>query len=125
MNARTYIRDNGREVLEGLKARFPVYHRSNIFFRDIQYGIQSLLEEKGMKIRYPGAERLAREFVENMERQQIFAPIDEQTWVVRLEEFKTLPVSKQPARPASDRPAAASGPRTSPAPAQAPANTEA
>ena len=41
-----------------------------------------------------------------MERQQIFVPIDKQTWVVRLEEFKTPVVQKAPAKPAGDRPAA-------------------
>jgi len=118
MNARTYVRQNAREVLQGLKARFPVYHLSNIFFRDIQYGIQSLLEEKGMKVRYPEAERLAGEFVEHFERLQIFVPIDEQTWVVRLEEFKTPTVQKTPSKPAADRPAAPSTPRPSPETAQ-------
>jgi hypothetical protein len=118
MNARTYVDENGKKILQELKARFPIYHLSNVFFRDIQYGIQSLLEEKGMKVRYPEAERLAGEFVESMERQQIFVPIDEQTWVVRLEDFKTPTVQKTPAKPSADRPAAPSTARPAPEPAR-------
>jgi len=118
MNARTYVDRNGMNILQELRARFPVYHLSNVFFRDIQYGIQSLLEEKGMKVRYPEAERLAAKFVETMERQQIFVPIDEQTWVVRLEDFKTPTVQKTPARASADRPAAPSTARPATEPAQ-------
>jgi len=119
MKARDYIHHHGREVLQALKARFPIYHLSNVFFRDMQYGIQSLLEEKGMKVRYPEAERLAREFVENMEKGGTFVPIDAQTWVVHLEEFKTPQVQKAPSRPAADRPSAPSATRPSGQPATA------
>jgi hypothetical protein len=100
-------------VLKDLKARVAVYHQSNIFFRDIQYGIQAMLREQGIRVRYTEAERLAREFVERMEQENIFVAIDRQTWALRYPEFKTPKVEKaaRPAGPGSPVPgSAAAGP---------------
>lgn len=83
-------------VLKGLKARFQVYHQSNIFFRDIQYGIQAMLREQGIRVSYVEAERLAREFVQRMEQEKIFVARDRQTWALSYPEFKTPKVEKAP-----------------------------
>ena len=91
-------------VLKDLKNRFMVFHQSNIFFRDIQYGIQAMLRDQGIKVSYVEAERLARQFVERMEQEKIFVRIDRQTWTLRYAEFKTPKVERP--RP----------PRASPAP---------
>jgi hypothetical protein len=116
MKATDYIMNNQKEVLEFLRSRFPMYHLSNFFFRDVQYGIQMMLEEKGMRVRYRVAEEIARAFVEKLEQARIFKPIDRQSWVVNYPEFKT-PVSKAsaPAKPAAPAPAAQ---RTGAAPAK-------
>ena len=58
-----YIRKNHKEVLQYLKSRFPMYHQSNFFFRDVQYGIQAMFREKGSKVRSGVAEKLARDFL--------------------------------------------------------------
>jgi hypothetical protein len=81
-------------VLKELKTRFSVFHQSNIFFRDIQYGIQAMLREQGVKVSYVEAERMAREFAERMEQENIFVAIDRQTWALRYPEFKTPKVEK-------------------------------
>lgn len=93
-------------VLNDLRNRFQVFHQSNIFFRDIQYGLQAMLREQGMKISYVEAERLAREFVQRMEQEKIFVGIDRQTWTLRYPDFKTPKVEKAAASPGQ----AASGP---------------
>jgi hypothetical protein len=81
-------------VLKDLKSRFTVFHQSNIFFRDIQYGIQAMVREQGVKVSYIEAERMAREFVERMVQEKIFVAIDRQTWALRYPEFKTPKVEK-------------------------------
>ena len=103
------LRDE-REVLQFLKARFPMYHQCNFFFRDIQYGIAAFAREKGIRLRYDRAERAAREFVGRLEKSRLFLPVDGQTWTVNLPEFKTPLVAPArgaaaPATPAA-RPAA-------------------
>jgi hypothetical protein len=88
-----YVVNNHIEVLNYLKSRFPLYHSSNVFFRDIQYGVKWLLEARGVDVRYPEAERIARALIEKLEKERILAPIDHQTWVLRYPEFRT-PSSK-------------------------------
>jgi hypothetical protein len=107
MKASDYIMSNQKEVLEFLKSRFPMFHLSNFFFRDVQYGITMMLEEKGMRVRYSEAEKIARAFVEKLEHARIFKPIDRQSWVLNHPEFKT-PASKPsaPAKLAAGAPAA-------------------
>jgi len=89
-------------VLKDLKTRLTVYHQSNIFFRDIQYGIQAMLREQGIRVSYVEAERLAREFVERMEQEKIFVARDRQTWALRYPDFRTPRVEKAAPKPAAE-----------------------
>jgi len=107
MKAIEYVLNNQKEVLSFLKSRFPMYHLSNFFFRDVQYGIKAMLEEKGVKVRYGEAEKAARALVEKLEQMKIFRPIDRQSWVVNYPEFRTIPVkSAAPAKAAAPAPSA-------------------
>ena len=115
----TYVLENAREVLQFLKSRFPLYHQSNIFFRDVQYGILAFLERKGKKTGYTAGESIARAFIAALEKENILQPVDRQSWAVNLPEYKT-PVTK--AAPAaapkpSPKPAASAVPAAAPAPA--------
>jgi hypothetical protein len=111
MKSRTYILDHHRAILRRLRDRIPVFHQSNIFFRDVQYGVRAILEEEKLKVSYAEAESISRELLTRLENEGVLGRVDHQTWVVRYPEFKT-PVVKAPA-PA--KPA----PTPSPAPAAA------
>ncbi len=105
------------EVLTFLKSRFPLYHQSNIFFRDIQYGIQLFLERKGIKAGYPESEQIAHEFASTLEREGVLIPVDRQSWALNYPEFRTPSSKPVPAaRPAA--PAVARPPAAKPAPEQ-------
>ncbi len=86
---------NKEEVLQYLKGRIPMFHQSNVFFRDIQYGIQLLLKERGSEVDYAGAERHAREFTSALEDEGVLVPVAPQTWVLNYPPFRT-PVVKTP-----------------------------
>lgn len=104
--ALSYVLEHQKEVLAFLKSKFPLFHLSNFFFRDLQYGIQMFLERKaGMSLRYPKAESIAKAFAAQLERENIFVRIDQQSWAVNYPEFKT-PVVKPPvaAKPAPSAP---------------------
>jgi hypothetical protein len=109
------VLEHRSEVLTFLKSRFPLFHQSNIFFRDIQYGIQLFLERKGIKAGYPQSELIAHEFVSTLEREGVLVAIDRQSWALNYPEFRT-PSSKPAARPAP--PAVARPPAAKPAPEQ-------
>lgn len=108
-----YILGNEIEVLRFLKSKYPLYHLSNVFFRDIQYGIQTMLDGRNMSVGYVDAEKIARAFVAQMEKKKILNPIDRQSWVVNYPEFRKPAVkppapAKPSAKPAGPAPAAAS-----------------
>lgn len=77
------------QILKFLKARFPLFHNSNFFFRDLQYGIRSYFEKKDIDITYPQAEKCAEEFAKILENEQIFIRINNQGWKVNYPEFAT------------------------------------
>jgi len=99
----TFVLDNDKAVLTFLKSRFPLFHQSNFFFRDVQFGIQEMLDRKGMKVGYTEAEAIAKEFVGKMEKEKIFTLVDRQTWVVNYPAFRK-PAVKAPAKPAGPAP---------------------
>ena len=82
MKQKEYILNNETEVLDFLRSKYPLYHLSNVFFRDIQYGIQTMLFRKGMSVGYAGAETIAKEFVSQLEKKKVLNPIDQQSWVL-------------------------------------------
>ncbi len=93
------------EVLKFLKERIPVFHLSNIFFRDIQFGIQSYLKAHAIAVGYTSAETIARQFVAKLEKEKVLRPIDRQTWMVQYEGFRK-PAVKPAAPVAKAAPAA-------------------
>jgi len=85
-----------KDVLDYLRARFPMFHLSNFFFRDVQFGVQRMLMEKGRTIGYGEAERIARDVVKSLEQHDIFRPVDRQTWMVNFPAFRKPPVTVTP-----------------------------
>lgn len=101
------VRQNSKEVLQFLKQRYPLFHSSNVFFRDLHYGVREYLEGKGMKLGYRAGEDVARDFIRELETEKILVPVDTQTWTLNYPEFKKAPVkAAEPAKPAP-KPAAA------------------
>ncbi len=88
MNKTDLLTSNHIEFLKFLKTQFPLYHKSNVFFRDLQYGIMEYFEkEKKDKVKYAEAEKIAEEFVTFMEKKEIFKKLDHQTWVLNYPDF--------------------------------------
>jgi hypothetical protein len=113
------ILEHRTEVLAFLKTQFPLYHQSNIFFRDIQYGVQLYLKRKGIKAGYPESEEIAREFVTALEAEKILVAIDRQSWALHYPQFQTPSSRPAPAaRPAAPAPPAARPPAVKQAPEQ-------
>jgi hypothetical protein len=89
-----YIINNQTEVLYFLKSHYPMFHNSNVFIRDIQFGLILYFQQKGQRLRPRDAESVARGFMEHLGRSNIVRPIDQQTWMLNYTEFQAAPVSK-------------------------------
>lgn len=109
MKAQEYLLTHSTEFLGFLKTRVPVYHLSNIFFRDVHYAVIDFLGAQGMKVRHTPAESLARLVLERLEKEKMLVKLDHQTWMVKHPEYRT-PVRKTAPAAAPARPAAAAPP---------------
>jgi hypothetical protein len=106
------ILDNQKDFLKFLKTRYKVIHQSNLFFRDLHYGVMAFLEMNGKKYTYVGAEQVTRELIAELEKGSILKKMDERTWLLQYPEFKLVstkpPAPAKPAgaapRPATDTP---------------------
>ncbi len=83
------LKNNDSVLLEFLKAKFPLFHNSNFFFRDLQYGIRSFFEKKEIKISYQDAEKLANEIAKHFEEKGIFIKVNHQGWKIHFPDFAT------------------------------------
>ena len=75
--------------LNYLKAKFPVFHNSNFFFRDLHYGVKTYLEKKGVPVSYSEAEEIAEKFAEFLKEKEVFIWVNEKSWKINYPEFIT------------------------------------
>jgi hypothetical protein len=78
------------------KGKFALFHLSNVFFRDIHYGVWEYLERQGIKLRYEEAEKVAREIVTMLEEKDILKRLNARTWLLNYPEFKLPPAKLVP-----------------------------
>lgn len=76
-------------LLEFLRAKFPVFHKSNFFLRDLQFGIKSFFEKRDIKLSYTESENLAKQIAEFLKKEEIFVQTSSQSWKVNYPEFET------------------------------------
>ena len=84
------LKNNDEILLKFLKAKFPVFHNSNIFFRDFQYGIRSFLEKKDIIVTYKESENLANDIADHFTGKGIFQRVNNQGWKVNYPEFAAV-----------------------------------
>lgn len=75
--------------LSYLKAKFPVFHNSNFFFRDLHYGVKGYFEKKGKELSYSDSQEIAYKLAEYFEEQGIFVKTSDKTWRIEFPEFVT------------------------------------
>jgi hypothetical protein len=83
------LKSEQQVFLSYLRAKFPVFHNSNFFFRDLHYGVKGYFEKKGKKISYSDSQQIAEEYAKLLEEQGIFVKTSDKTWKVEFPEFVT------------------------------------
>ncbi len=109
----TDIIKNSEEFLRYLKTKAQLFHLSNVFFRDIQYGIQSYAEASGRKLNYGVAESMAAQLVSDFEKSGVLKPVKPGSWTLNFPEFRKP--SQKPVAAAKPAPAATAGAAAQPA----------
>lgn len=82
-----FILGNQVEFLRFMRSRAPLYHLSNLFFRDLQYAVMEFLKSKKMAVRHTEAEHIAREIGLQFEKKNIVKKLNANTWVLMYSEF--------------------------------------
>lgn len=67
MNHFEELKTNQEIFFNYMKEKYHIYLNSNIFFRDIQYAINSYFEKKDIKLKSRQAENLASDFTKYLE----------------------------------------------------------
>ncbi len=101
-----HIIGNKEDFIHHLKSRFELYHLSNVFFRDIQYGIMSFAEGKGVKVTYGQAEEAATTLIRDLEASRTLKLIKAGSWMLNYPAFRK-PSTKPSAAPAAAKVGAA------------------
>jgi hypothetical protein len=92
-----YAVNNQTEVMHYLKSNYPLYHNSNLFLRDVQFGLIMFFRNKHYTLRNRDAEKVARGFLEHLGKQKIVHQLDHQTWLLNYPEFRIQLVPEKPA----------------------------
>lgn len=100
-----FFTDKQTEFLGFLKSKFSLFHESNVFFRDLHYGVMAFLQMNRLSNTYSGSEQLTWEVVRTYENSKVFIPVGERTWMLNYPAFrkptmKVAPPSKPVAKPA-------------------------
>ncbi len=94
MNPVQIIIENHKEFLKYLKSKFPLYHESNVFFRDFHYGVMNYLVAFKKKLKYSDGEEVTRGVIGEFEKRGLLKKVDKQTWLLNYPEFQLPRVKK-------------------------------
>lgn len=94
MNTKTegFLRELKSETLNFLnymKAKVPVFHNSNIFYRDLENGVKGFYEKKGTRLKNADAEVITKEYLEHLENEKVLVKTSPQGWKVNYTDFVT------------------------------------
>lgn len=121
--------NNKKEFLTFLKSRYSLYHLSNVFYRDLHYGLMAFLKWRNTSVSYAEGEELTNKIVAAWESEGLLKKIDRQAFLLQYPEFKKPPVkaaapAKPAAKPSTAQPAKPASDAAKPAPKQSTAVKE-
>jgi len=82
-----YIIGNQIEFLHFMRKRSPLYHLSNVFFRDLHFAVIEFLKTKSVRVGQTEAEQVAREVALHFEKKNMFKKLDAQTWMLNYADY--------------------------------------
>lgn len=88
-NLKNLVFSEQSTILNFFKSRFPLFHNSNIFFRDMQFTINAFFELKSIFIGYSLCEQITKDFFAHLEKQNMAVPVSTNAWKINNELYKT------------------------------------
>lgn len=94
MNYIEDLKSNKNIFLKFMSEKYKIFTNSNIFLRDIQFAIKFYFEKKNIYLKYPQAEKLAKEFTSYLVDHNELSLVNENTWKV-LFSFESTEINEE------------------------------
>lgn len=79
-----FLKQNQELFFNFLREKYPIFNNSNIFLRDIQYGVKSFFEKRDIKLNYKRLEYITDSIIKLYEEENILQRLTKNTWKVNL-----------------------------------------
>ncbi|MGE5809949.1 MAG: hypothetical protein ACM339_00485 [Ignavibacteria bacterium] len=83
------VKSDPLPFLKFLKNKFPLFHNSVFFFRDLQFGLEKFLKQEDLEASYRELEEIAEDLSMFFEENGTFIKIKDFTWKINYPEFVT------------------------------------
>jgi len=80
----SYLEENISLFWNYMKEKYPVYKNSNIFFRDIQFGIKDFFSKRDQILDNAETEDLAYKTTGLLENKGVLSKLNDNTWKVNF-----------------------------------------
>jgi len=94
-----FVTTNMLPFLEFFKSKFPVFHLSNVFRRDLEYSLRNYLHLNGFSLPEVELETASDALISKMVSDGILKPVANGTWTLTYPEFRT----KTPGKPVQSK----------------------
>ncbi|MGE5430685.1 MAG: hypothetical protein ACM3QX_06410 [Syntrophomonadaceae bacterium] len=75
-----YLSTNLEQFFSFMKEKYSFFDKSNVFLRDLQYGVKNFFERKSVKLSYKDAEGAASQLIGLLEKNGTLFKLSENTW---------------------------------------------
>lgn len=93
-----YLKTNLEQFFSFMKEKYPFFNKSNVFLRDLQYGVKNFFERKSVKLSYKDVEETTLQLIRLLEKDGILFKLSENTWKLNY-------ATKEEPKPAETKPA--------------------
>lgn len=94
MKETDFILKNKSQFLEYFRSKFPTFHNSNVFYRDLRYAAKYFLLSGGYKLSDVELEGVLAALVKVMVSDGIFRKVSDGAWTLNYPEFHTAKPGK-------------------------------
>lgn len=84
-----FILANKAQFLEYFRSKFPTFHNSNVFYRDLRYALKYFLLSGGFKVTDTELEGVLKALIKVMVSDGIFKKISAGIWTLNYPDFRT------------------------------------
>ena len=88
-----------KEVFDFMRQRnIPVYHKSNLFTRDVQTAIRDFVRERENRdIVMLEVDALTADFLADLEKRGLIVPFRHHSYILQMPDYRLEPAKKEPA----------------------------